>query len=137
VRCGNLFILAQMILPFWQRLLFDPAKLASIVFDTASKRAHKQPIGTAEQRNRPTERQQVQLEANPNIRPLTGACSVKVHTMRFEREQTNRRQPSLAATIAGHVCPIGEAVSSRSYVAPCMVRAAGVSRNADCAGLIW
>ena len=51
------------------------AILASIVFYTLSILAHNQSIGTAEQRNRPTERQQVQLEANPNIRPLTGACA--------------------------------------------------------------
>ena len=35
-----------MILPFWQRLLSDPAKLASIVFDTASSFGDNQPIET-------------------------------------------------------------------------------------------
>ena len=60
-----------MILPFWQRLLPDPAKLASIVFDTASKQAHKQPIETAEHSDPTGTANGVRPEANTIERTVT------------------------------------------------------------------
>lgn len=78
VRCGNLFILAQSIVPFWFHLLPDPAILASIVFDTASSFGDKGSIETAEHSDPTGTANGVRPEANAISSPVTGPVRRKL-----------------------------------------------------------